>query len=350
MANTLETRFPGLAIPRAELVASPTPVSTVTLDVDGIRDTLTIKLDNLTSGHYGGNKVRKLEYLLARAKERGVDTIATFGAVASNHAVATSLFAQRAGFRCQCFLAHQTRTAAAGRALNMHLKLGSEVVRYGGDRSARIAVLRKHLAYGATDIVPLGGTCWLGAIGFVNAGLELAEQIAAGELEEPDLVYVAMGTMGTVAGLALGLALANVSARVQAVRVTAEETANPVALHRLVRKTAGMMRRLDASIPDDLSRRVAIDYRPEFFGAGYAKTNPETDRAVAVAAGEMGLALEATYTGKAFRALLEDREQDRGSKRRLFWNTYNSVPLEVTARRPAKVDGLPESFLSYFDD
>lgn len=348
--NTLEKLFPELRFPRVDLVAAPTPVSTSTLHADGLRDTLAIKHDNLTSTHYGGNKVRKLEYLLARAQHRGANTIATFGAVGSNHAVATSLFSRRLGFNCLCFLAHQTRTPAAGRALNMHLNLGSTVVRYGGDRASRVATLREHLPAGSTDVVPLGGTCWLGAIGFVNAGLELVEQIRRGEIDEPDAIYVAMGTMGTVTGLALGLALGGSTARVQAVRVTAEETANPVALARLISKTAGLMHRADPTVPSDLPERVCIDYRPEFFGAGYAKTNPETDRAVAIAADELDLQLEATYTGKAMRALLADRERDGAGKRRLFWNTYNSVPLGVTAKRPASTDRIPETFLSYFDD
>jgi D-cysteine desulfhydrase len=232
----------------------------------------------------------------------------------------------------------------------MHVRLGSKVFRYGGDRAARLKTLREHLPGEKVLAVPLGGTSWLGAVGFVNAGLELAQQVCDGDIEQPDEIYVAMGTMGTVAGLALGLALSGNPARVQAVRVTDEHFANPGRLDQLIRKTAALLHRADPDIPAGLERRVRLQYRPEFFGAGYAKSNPETDMAVSIASSELGLALEATYTGKAFRALLHDRQQNEIPTKRLFWNTYNSVPLPVTTRRPEDVSSIPEEFLGYFDD
>lgn len=351
MQNTLERRYPGLAaaLPRMTLAEGPTPVSRQTLAVDGRHTTLSVKCDNLTSPLYGGNKVRKLEYLLARAKQRGATRIATFGAIASNHAMATSVFAQRAGFSCTAFLAHQTRTPATARSLNRHLQIGTRLVRIGGDREHFLATMRAELFSEKTWVVPMGGTCWLGTLGYVDAGLELAEQVSAGELPEPQALYVAMGTMGTVAGLTLGLALGGLGTEVQAVRVTPERDANEPGLHKLIEKTASLMRRLDPSLPADLAARCRVRYRPEFYGEGYAKTNPETDRAVAIAAEQCGLSLEPTYTGKTFRALLEDRQR-RGRDEVLFWNTYNSVPLGTTTRRPDDTTGLPEEFLSYFDD
>lgn len=351
MPNHLEQAYPGVAqaLPRLDLVEQPTPAASLTLDAHGLVDTIGVKFDNLTSSLYGGNKVRKLEYLLARAQNRHARRIATFGAVASNHATATSLFSRQLGFECLCFLSHQTRTPAAARALNMHVRLGSKVIRYGGERVARLRTLRENLPGEKVWAIPLGGTSWLGAVGFVNAGLELAQQVRDGDIEQPDEIYVAMGTMGTVAGLALGLALGGNPARVQAVRVTDEQFANPGALDRLVRKTATLLHRIDPDIPSGLERRVRLQYRPEFFGDGYARTNPETDMAVSLASSELGLTLEPTYTGKAFRALLHDRQQNEAPKQRLFWNTYNSIPLPVATHRPDNVSAIPEEFLSYFD-
>ncbi len=348
MPNTIEQRYPAIAkrLPRIELADLPTPVDTTRIDVDGVQLSVAVKRDDITSSYYGGNKVRKLEYLLRRAKDRGATRVATFGAVASNHAMATSLFAQRLGLRCVCFLSHQTRTPAAGRSLNMHKKIGTDIVLYWGNRAQRINALRQSLAEEKTWVIPLGGTCWLGVLGFVDAGLELAAQIESGELDEPDELSVAMGTMGSVAGIALGLALAGRRTRVQAIRVTDESVANPVLLDRLLKKTASLLHRMDASIPEDLAQRVNIAYRPEFFGPGYARTTPESDRAVALAYEQLGLTLEHTYTGKAFGALIEDRPSDVQT---MFWNTYNSTPLPVDTIRPADVSGIPEPFLSYFD-
>lgn len=348
MQNCLERRCPEIAskLPRLQFASLPTPVTNAQLREAGKCIDVSVKCDDRTSPVYGGNKVRKLEYLLHRARQRGATRIATFGSIASNHATATSLFAQREGFSCTAFLAHQTRTPAAGRALNMHLKIGTRIVQYGGDRAARIATLRHNLHAEKTWIVPLGGTSWLGVVGFIDAGLELADQVEAGELAEPDELYVAMGTMGTVAGLALGLALGGLRTRVQAVRVTPESVANAAALDRLLRKTSLMLNRLDASIPADLAEKANVSYRPEFFGDGYAKSNPETDRAVLIAADQLGLGIEATYTGKAFRALLSDAREGRQV---LFWNTYNSVQLPVDTLRPGDTAPLPAEFLSYFD-
>ena len=351
MRNALEEAHPAFerGLPRLPIAELPTPVLNSTLDAHGIRTSLSVKCDNLTSAYYGGNKVRKLEYLLHRARQRGATRVATFGSVASNHAMATSLFAQREGFSCVAFLAHQTRTPAAARALNRHLEIGTKLVRWGGDSRARTAAVREHLRDGEkTWVIPLGGTCWLGTLGFVDAGLELARQVERGELEAPDAVYVAMGTMGTVAGLAIGFALAGLHTVVEAVRVTDESTANPTALARLISKTVTLMRRYDPAVPGNLASSCNVNYRPEFFGAGYAKTNPETDEAVAIAGDQLGLTLEPTYTGKTFRALLEDR-RSRPDRRVLFWNTYNSKPLPVDTLRPDDVSGCPQEFLSYFD-
>ncbi|MEM8683728.1 MAG: pyridoxal-phosphate dependent enzyme [Pseudomonadota bacterium] len=351
MRNVLEQMHPAMAesLPRLEIAELPTPVQTGTLNAHGVSSHISVKCDNQTSSYYGGNKVRKLEYLLYQARKTGAKRVATFGSVASNHAMATSLFAQQAGFDCVAFLAHQTRTPAAARALNRHLDIGTVLVRWGGDAKARKDTVRRHLEHGPeTYMIPLGGTSPLGTLGFVDAALELHQQVQRAELDEPDAIYVAMGTMGTVAGLAIGLAMTGMKTCVEAVRVTDELTANPEALKRLIDGTVALLREHHLDIPVDLAARCRINFRSEFFGSGYAKTNPETDEAVRIAADELGLTLEPTYTGKAFRGLLADRRQ-QADRRVLFWNTYNSKPLAADTRRPDDVSACPEEFLSYFD-
>ena len=340
MSDPLAASFPRLArrVPRTCLATLPTPVSR--------EHGISIKHDDLTGDIYGGNKVRKLEFLLRRATNRGAKRVATFGTVASNHALATALYAKSIGLERTCLLSHQTRTPSCARALNLHLLNGTEIVRFGGKRADMVATMRKYLQGRNTWAIPPGGSNWLGVVAFVNAGLELAQQIRDGELDEPDRLYVANGTMGTASGLALGLALAGLRTELQAIRVTHEFVANREAMRKLISKTATLMHMLDDSVPTDLANRVRLSFRDEFFGGGYARTNEATDRAVAIARDEFGLSLETTYTGKAMAALLHDLDRAGGTA--LFWNTYNSRPLPVGTDRPEDVSELPEEFLRYY--
>lgn len=352
MTDSLGMLYPGLAarVPKCSLADLPTPLEECRIDGAHKSNPILIKRDDLTNKLYGGNKVRKLEYLLRRAQDRDARRVATFGTVASNHALATALFSQAAGMDCTCLLSHQSKTPKAPVALNMHLRNGSEIVRFGGKRATRVATMRKALQNRRTWVIPMGGSCWLGVIGFVNAALELAQQLQESGRKPPDRLYVANGTMGTVAGLAIGLALAGIDSEIQAVRVTHDFVANASSMQRLIGKTASVMLRLDQRLPHDIADRCNIVFRDDFFGAGYAQTTPETDRAIATAREQLGLSLDTTYSGKAMAALLDDLANGAlAGRTALFWNTHNSRVLPVSAARPKNVAALPEEFLRYYD-
>lgn len=352
MNDHLAAAYPNLArqLPKMHLADLPTPVIERNLRTATGMHKVSIKCDDLTGELYGGNKVRKLEYLLHRARQKKAQRIATFGTVASNHALATALYAKSIGLECTCFLSNQARTPNIPRSLNMHLQNDTEIVRFGGSRADRVRTMRKHLWGRRAWLIPAGGSNWLGAVGFVNAGIELAAQVAAGEIHAPDRLYVANGTMATAVGIALGLALAGLDTDVHAVCVTEDFVANPRAMRRLMLKTAMLLHILDSSVPADLAQRTRYCFRDEFLGDGYARTNAGTDRAVDLARDELGLSLEATYTGKAMAAMLHDLDQPATSRQStLFWNTCNSRPLPVGVDRPADVSRLPKEFLRYFD-
>src|SRR5690606_16264810 len=330
------------------LAQLPTPVREYPLHIAGDRHRLSVKLDNLTGDVYGGNKVRKLEYILHRAREKNCERVATFGTVASHHALATSLYARRLGFPCICFLSHQVPTPAASSSLRMHLQIGTSLVRYGGPYQKRLHTLRQHLWGRNPWGMPIGGTSGLGAVGYVCAGIELASQVADGLVPPPDRLYVAAGTMGTAAGLALGLALAGMGTEVHAVRVSDTSICNEGDLKHLLDKTARMMHRLDRSIPRNLGERANIRLRHEFFAGGYARTDGETDAAIRLAKDELDLELEGTYTGKAMAAVIRDLPSPDSSKQNfLFWNTYNSAPLQIDESAPVDPAALPSEFLRY---
>lgn len=333
---------------REPLATLPTPVREFPVRGPSGGSRITVKLDNLTGDLYGGNKVRKLEYILYRAREKRCKRIATFGTVASHHALATALYAKRLGLPCVCFLSHQLPTPAASQTLRMHLEIGTSLVRYGGGYEKRLEILRQNLWGSHPWVVPLGGTSWLGAFGFVRGAIELAEQVSDGLLPVPDRLYVAAGTMGTAAGLAIGLAAAGLPTEVHAVRVSDTSICNEQGMIRLVDKTVRMMHRLDRSIPRNLSARVNLQLRHEFFAGGYARTDEETDSAIAFARDELGLELEGTYTGKAMAAMKADLSgRGAAGMRFLFWNTFNSAPLPVDENAPVDREALPQEFLRY---
>ena len=271
MTDSLLAAFPRLAASLGKMAFAdlPTPVNTLRFECTSGERTISIKHDDVSNSSYGGNKIRKLEYILHRARQRDARRIATFGAVGSNHALATAVLAVASGFDCTCLLVPQKSTPVIARTLNMHRRIGTELVTLGRDVD-QLATCRRYLQHRRCWVIPMGGSSWLGAVGFVNAGLELAQQITAGEIPAPTRIYMANGTMGSSVGLSLGLALAELPIELHAVRVVDERFASPAAFRRLQQKTAAMLRRLDPSIPADLAARSRIRWRDEFFAGGYA--------------------------------------------------------------------------------
>ena len=347
----LLARFPTLGerLPRLRLASLPTPVREIGVTVDSGNRNISVKCDDLTGALYGGNKLRKLEYIFPRARERKCGRLATFGAVGSNSALASALYARQAGFECSCFLMHQTKTAQIPATLNMHIQNGTELVRYGGPYHKRVQTLRDHLWGKNAWVIPMGGSSWRGTVGFVAAGLELADQVANGEISKPDRIYVGTGTMGTAIGIALGMAIAELDSEVHAVRASVTDITNDHLMQKLTEKTVTMMHRLDDSVPPDLASRTNIRLRNSFFGGGYAYSTPEAETAIAFAKEQLGIRLETTYTGKAMAALLADLETPGiEALNVLFWNTYYALPVTVPTDRPLDTSALPEEFLRYY--
>ena len=349
MSDYLAAAFPkiGAQLPKVSIAALPTPVSEHELTLPAGSRNIVVKHDEATSALYGGNKVRKLEYLLQRAKERGARRVATFGAAGSNHALATAIHAAEIGLDCTCFLSHQRATPKVPVALNMHRRLGTEVFRFGHGVDA-IKLFRRHLQHRRMWVIPLGGTCWLGALGFVNAGLELAQQVADGIVEKPDHIYMACGTTGSAAGLAVGLAVAGLETTVQAIQVADNPFASEEKMRRLVSKIQLLLQRMDPMFGAVVSAERLV-WRDEFLAGGYARVDAPTENAVAIAKDQADLSLETTYTGKAFAAMLHDLQASTwNDERALFWNTYNAQPLPVDEARPDDLANIPADFERYY--
>ena len=350
MNDFLGNAYPKLAgsLKKLSFANLPTPITLHEIDTGRGMRRVMVKHDDQTSDLYGGNKVRKLEYIFRRAQDRGAKRVATFGAVGSNHALATAIHAKQLGFACTCFLAHQLRTPRISQTLDLHLALGTELFKWGGAVD-RLELYRRTLQHRNVWVIPLGGTCWLGAVGFVNAGLELAVQIAEEKLDRPSRIYMANGTMGSVAGLAVGLGLAGIDAEIHAVRVADNRYSRREVMQRLIEKTAGLLNRFDPSIPADTGLHTAITWRDDFFAGAYAAVDVVTQRAVEFADSQLNLWLETTYTGKAMAAMLDDLKGSSESERYLFWNTYNSKPLPEISIDHMNRDRLPAQFERYYE-
>ncbi|MDZ4180451.1 MAG: pyridoxal-phosphate dependent enzyme [Coriobacteriia bacterium] len=368
MSLPLFEHFPGLAkLPRVQLCDLPTPLDD-TRDVlppdadSGSGRRLWIKRDDLTNVAYGGNKVRKLEFLLGEALAAGCRSVITFGAYGSNHALATAVHARALGLEPHAVLSPQAPGPFAAATLRAHAALRTVIHPIDGWDGRREAV-RAIRELGERDgveplVIPMGGTNATGAVGYVNAAFELAEQAApsafaatpsAGDFVWPDVVYVPGGTLGTAVGLAIGFAALERASvrpapRVEAIRVTPGEVANIGFAERLVTETLTLLRVHDPAFPGLTLSDLGFELRDEFFDPGYGVVTPETTAAVELAS-DAGVKLETTYTGKALVALLADSAAARlgADKHVLFWDTYHSGEMPP----PGSTDALPEPLPTY---
>lgn len=352
----LYDEFPALAdtLPRLPLVAAPTPVEPLDFGAERGADGVWVKRDDLSSLLYGGNKVRKLAWLLPPALRRGAKMVLTFGGAGSNHALATALHGAALGLKCASVLGPQHNARAVRRNLLWNLHAGADL-RPCPWRCAPIETARCFIGAWRRDgvmpqVIAPGGSSPLGTVGFVEAAFELRGQVRRGLLPEPDVLYVASGTMGTCVGLALGLAAAGMKTRVEAVRVTVAPYTGMARARKLFRAANGLLRDACPDFPECPFPEERFRIRDEFFGGEYALFTPESATMVRMARERFGLKLEGTYTGKAFAALHDDLEAGRlRGETALFWNTHNSREPDP-AVEAGDYRRLPKPLHGYFEE
>ena len=266
---------------------------------------LWVKRDDMTSGASAGNKLRKLEYLLADAVSQGATTVITCGGAQSNHARATALAAREVGLRAVLVLRTPDLAQPPVDTGNLLLdRLAGAELRFVSpeqyrERTALMAELGRELsARGERPYtIPEGGSNGLGALGYFNAVAELSEQQEAAELPEGlELVAVACGSGGTAAGVALGLGqFPGVAARAVAFAVCDDRDYFSTLTARII----GEARALDPSLPQP--GPLEIDDR--FKGPAYGIASAEQLDFIVAVARASGLVLEPSYTGKALFGL-----------------------------------------------
>jgi 1-aminocyclopropane-1-carboxylate deaminase/D-cysteine desulfhydrase-like pyridoxal-dependent ACC family enzyme len=290
---------------------------------------LWVKRDDLTHDVYGGNKVRKLEHLLADARAHGARRIVTVGAAGSHHVLATAYFGKREGFEVEAVLVPQPRTEHVLEVLRADVALGLHAFPVDSWAAAPFALVRR-VASGAR-LITVGGSSVVGSMGYVAAARELAAQVRAGAVPEPDVCIVALGSGGTAGGLAAGFEAEGLKTQVVGVCVSEPPWVLRLASLYLARTCA----RRSGVRATFGSLRVRLKMDTRFLGGGYGHRTPEGDDATRVARG-VGLTLDPTYTAKTFAsALWHVRARRAGVV--LYWHTLSSAPMApLLERAPAE--------------
>lgn len=351
----LERRFSALGgrLPRLCLAVLPTRVHRWNGVSEILGTEVWIKRDDETSPLYGGNKPRKLEFLLAEVRRRGARSVLTFGGLGTHHGLATALFARQIGLQCWVGLLDQPVTRAVRDNLLWLYSAGARMF-YGRTVVGLVSRALWHytgevLQRRRPVIIPTGGSSALGTVAFVNAGLELAAQVERGEVPCPSTVYVALGSGGTAAGLALGLALANLPSEVRAVRVTDILPPGKRRLSALVRFAWAWLRARGADLPAE-PPALRLHVVEGFVGRGYGWPSTEAEWWRERVAERDEVRLDSTYTAKCFHGMVEEIRCGKAGTSPLFWHTFSRVqPENVLGPRP-DFHALPKPFHRFFQD
>jgi 1-aminocyclopropane-1-carboxylate deaminase/D-cysteine desulfhydrase-like pyridoxal-dependent ACC family enzyme len=310
------------------LMRAPSPLEEMVrlraaLEVGGPR--LLVKRDDAIPFGFGGNKVRKLQLVAAKALADGADTLITCGGVQSNHARATAATAARFGLGCVVVANGARPTALTGNALLLEL-LGAQV-EYVATRAERDAGMERAAARLRREgrvpyVIPLGASTSLGAMAFARAIGEMLRQI-----EPPDVIVHACSSGGTQAGLLAGCALHGLTTRV--VGVSADDPAAEIA-DKVSRIIAGMGRLLGID-GEELAAACPTEVDDSFVGEGYGVATAASREAQQLAARTEALFVDHTYTAKALAALIAYARDGRfrAGQTVLFWHTGGQVGLFV---------------------
>ena len=307
-----------LDAPFIELIDGPTPVQ----EMDRLRRALgggprlLVKRDDTISFGFGGNKIRKLEYEVAKAMSSGADTLVTLGGIQSNHARATAAVAAKLGLGCVLVINGSPQERPTGNALLDRL-LGAEV-EYIPSRNERAEASARVMERIRRDgrkpyLIPLGASTPVGAMGFVRAVAEMVDQNVI-----PDVIVHAGSSGGTQAGLIAGIT--NYGLRTRVLAVSADDPAESVrsTVRGIVRGIAGFE-----------SFNGQIDVDDTRVGAGYGAPTDASREAQELAARREGFFVDHTYTAKALGALIAWVRDGwlTPDQTVLFWHTGGQVGI-----------------------
>lgn len=316
------------AIPRLSYGHYPTPLEEMprlraALGPNAPR--LFVKRDDYTGPGFGGNKVRKLEYVLAQAQANGVEIAITVGGEKSNHARVTAAMCARLGVHCELVLnaaalSHEGWEPASLAADKFY---GAEIHRVNNrdERRSTMATLAEQFRAAGKRVVeiPLGASIPLGALGFVQAVAETQTQLAALGVN-PTHIFHSTSSGGTQAGLLAGCQLFDLNAQV--IGVSADDPAAAIAAE-VAAIIQGIAEMLDVPLRGEA---IVLD---QYVGPGYGVASPESVAALELVARTEGLLLDPVYSAKAMAGLLDWIKTGKltAADTVLFWHTGGQLAL-----------------------
>ena len=358
MTNALFTTFPALTdrIAHCDFGTYPTPIERLArlekeLGIGG----LYIKRDDRSSNVYGGNKVRKLEVILGDAVARKARHTVAFGYSGSNFTLATAIFAARVGIKPISIHLPQPNARYVGKNLLYQKLIGTELHEFPNTAVATVGTLAIAARCLATTgrfpyIIAAGGSNPLGVIGGMSGLCEIKQQIDAGLMPTPDIIYVTIGSSGTAASLALGVTALRLPTKVIAVRVSELQYASFPKAKELAEAAARMLAPYEPAFRGISLTEETLTVVHDCMGPGYACFTEDGMSAVKLFKARGNILLDGTYTGKTAAAMIHSaRAGELKKKVVLFWDSYNSVKIE---ERTKGVDyrTLPPKYHRYFEE
>ena len=347
--HLLSERYPALekSIPRVELGKWPTPLER--LPEISAEPLLMIKRDDLSHPLYGGNKVRKLELILADALRKGYREIITSGGLGSHHILAAAALGREVGLRTTGLFFCQPVNDHVLKNLLLEVEFGTEMHFVRDYIGVAINYLRYYLArrFSArrkTYLLMPGGSNALSSLGYVGAVVEMQEQLRAQGIPDPAAIFVAAGTGGTAAGLLAGIALAGMKTKLHAVRVVPPSLLKRRKILNLARGSLKLLARRGADIGKAMDRLDAsLHLEENYVGKGYGFATDAAAGAIRRFRDEAGIKLEGCYTGKAAAACLDYCSRHQGfAGSVLFMHTASTTHQECC--REVVEPGLPQEF------
>ncbi len=291
---------------RLPLAEYPTPLEPLPRLSQELGRRLFVKRDDLIGPCLGGNKIRKLEYLMAEAQQVGARKVVTFGGAQSNHARLTAAVARKLGIEPHLFFFEKRPDKMNGnllldQLLDAHLHfipLGG-----GGGMTLEATIRLVHVVawalVGQHYFIPVGGHNWLGCLGYAQAAVELDQQARLQGLENAWIVVTA-GSGGTLSGLMAGLAQCRSSMKLIGIDVGKLWKGFPPSIARLASEVCAHLGSPHAFTPAEVPL-----VEKTYVGPGYAIPTPAGMLAIRLAARKEGLVLDPVYTGKAFAGMLD---------------------------------------------
>lgn len=350
----LLSRYPFLEskITRINLGAWPTALEPLPGLING---PFLIKRDDLSHPLYGGNKVRKLEFIFADALQRGCKEMITAGGLGSHHVLAVSALGRSVGLNTTGLLFCQPVNRHVRQNLLLEKSFGTEMHFVRDYRGVGISFVKLYLRRRFNHrrrpyLLMPGGSNALSTLGYLNAALELEAQLRQQGLPDPEAIFTAAGTGGTAAGLLAGLALTRMDTILHAVRVVHPSVLDPDRVTTLALQALRLLRCLGVETAGAEGRlKQLLHFEEGYLGEGYGFNTLESDLALQLFQEQCGITLEGCYTGKAAAAALAyGRRRNTCAERPvIFVHTASSTHLQGNSLQ-AEAD-LPSQFHWCFD-